>query len=82
MARKKSREYNTIIKMLMVRDGITQEKLANLLGLSPVATNKKLNGKSSWVIDECIMLTKIFNVTLDDIFLSMKVSNGNKKNVI
>ena len=82
MARKKSGEYNTIIKMLMVRDGITQEKLANLLGLGPVATNKKLNGKSPWVIDECIMLAKIFNVTLDDIFLSMKLSNGNKKNVI
>jgi len=74
---KKQRGYVTI-RMLMIRNGLTQDELAKKLGMSKSTLNRKLNRKTPWLLDECLLLSNILGVTLDDIFLPRWLPNGNE----
>ena len=50
-------------------NGITQEEMANKLGISRVSYGKKERGSSEFTQDEMFEISKIFNRTINDIFL-------------
>ena len=66
------------IRMLMVKNGITQEELAKKMGLGKSTLNKKLNGKSPWLLNECFLLADILGAPFDHIFLPKSFPNGNE----
>lgn len=72
---KKQRGY-VAIRMLMIKNGLTQDELAKKLGMSKSTLNRKLNCKTPWLLDECLLLSNILGVTLDDIFLPRWLPNG------
>lgn len=68
--------YTNRIKTFMALNEIDQEEMAKKMGMSRTAFNQKLNrnGSKLFNIDEAIRISKILNVTLDQIFLLEKVT--------
>lgn len=54
----------------MSRIGIRQRDVAKLLGVSELTVSKKMNGKSSFTIDEAFLIKETFfpNFTVDYLF--------------
>lgn len=54
----------------MSRIGIKQADIAELLGIREVTVSKKMNGKSTFDIDEAFLIKKTFfpNLSLDYLF--------------
>ena len=54
----------------MSRIGIKQADIAELLGIREVTVSKKMNGKSTFGIDEAFLIKKTFfpNLSLDYLF--------------
>jgi len=54
----------------MSRIGIKQADIAELLGIREVTVSKKMNGKSTFNIDEAFLIKKTFfpNLSLDYLF--------------
>ncbi len=64
------------LKGKMVEQGITQEKLAQKLGISVQALNAKLNNRSCLTIKEAKGITNILNIeNPSEIFFNSKVPN-------
>ncbi len=61
------------IKKLRELTGISQEKLANLLGVSRPTVSQMENGERKITADELIELAKIFNISVDEL-LNLKKS--------
>ncbi len=55
---------------------VTQEELANLLGISVKQYGYKEIGKAKFNGDEMFKIAKYFNLTIDDIFLPSYHQNG------
>lgn len=53
--------YNKL-KGLMREKNISQSKLAELVGISEVALNQKLNGKTQFRTDEIIKIAKVLDI--------------------
>ena len=53
-------DRNTLIKTEMVINDLTQEKLAELMHLSKMSVNLKLQNKRDWSIKEIEKLAEIF----------------------
>ncbi|MFS0864093.1 helix-turn-helix transcriptional regulator [Fredinandcohnia sp. 179-A 10B2 NHS] len=66
------------IKQLREQANITQEELAKRIGVSRIHMNKMENGKKPITMVKALKLAEIFNVTLNDIFLSSSGQNNPK----
>ena len=53
-------EYPNVMKLLIAR-GMTQETLAEHLGLCYRSINNKLKGRTSFTLDECVWIKEILN---------------------
>lgn len=76
--RKGERQLPNNIKHLREKANITQEELANRIGVSRTHMNKMENGKKKITMTNALRLAEIFNVTLNDIFLTPSGQNDNK----
>ena len=63
------KEFSKVLKELRNEKGITQEKMAKLLGISKNNYNLKENGKLDFGLSEVKKILDILNVSYDDIFL-------------
>ena len=66
------------LKSLRVLEGLTQEQIANLLGISIQSYNKKENGKVSFVDHELKTLSDYFGVSIDNFFKDSVVNKTTK----
>ena len=60
-------KINLRIKMLRERVGITQQKLAELLGVSRPTISQMENGERKISVDELMKLSRIFNVSVNNL---------------
>lgn len=72
------------IALLRKNRGITQEKLAQRLSLSPQAVSKWENGHTMLEVSILVELSKIWGVTIDEILLPTGVTpvNANFEHVL
>ena len=57
------------LKGLMVEKDVTQQELANLLGISRTMFNRKINGKNKFDLQEAFIIADFFKKAIEDIFL-------------
>lgn len=62
--------YKGNLKGLRVRQGLTQEDLANILKISRSAYAKKENQKTRFFVEEAIEISKVLGVSIEEIFLN------------
>lgn len=67
--------------ILRKRNNLTQETLANLIGISPKQYGVKERGKVSFNGDEMFIIAGYFNMKIDDIFLPTTHRNGDFEGV-
>lgn len=53
---------------------ISQDKVAEYLGISPNGYRKKELGESKFYIDEAYLICELFNMSLDDIYFGSSVA--------
>ncbi|MCD5028715.1 helix-turn-helix transcriptional regulator [Enterococcus asini] len=61
---------------------MTQQDLADYLGIAVQTYRDKEKGKAEFTQDEMFMIAQLFQKRLDDIFLPRKHQNGDKKEVV
>jgi transcriptional regulator with XRE-family HTH domain len=64
------------IKKLLKQHNMTQDDLAESLNISKSAVSQNLRGKSSFDIQNLIAISKLFNITLDEL-LNLKTEESN-----
>lgn len=57
---------------------MTQEQMANYLGITPKTYRSKELGNTEFTLDEMFEIAKLFNKKVDDIFLPRKYHTGTK----
>lgn len=63
------------LKALFVEHGLTQAKVADYLGITAVALNRKINNKVEFRQNEISKLTKLLSISnIGEIFFDEKVS--------
>ena len=67
-----------LIKQLLKKHNMTQDQLAQHLHITKSAVSQNLNGKSTFDIQNLIAISKLFDITLDDL-LSLSDSNQSIK---
>lgn len=63
-------------KGFLIENRISQKNVANLLNISPVTINQKINGSLHFTFDEVERICNEFSIK-PDIFLSKKLRNSN-----
>ncbi len=66
---------NRLLKSLRVREGLRQEDMAKMLGISGRAYTEKENGKSQWKVGEARKISKYFDISMEDLFFSPNVTS-------
>ena len=61
-------KIGTKIKVLRKRDGVTQEKLADALGVTPQAVSKWESENGYPDLEYLTPIANFFNITLDELF--------------
>lgn len=64
-------------KGFLIENRISQKKVADLLNISPVTINQKINGSLHFTFDEVEKICSNYDIK-PDIFLSKKFRNSNK----
>ena len=69
-------------KLLLIRKNknITQQELANCIGISVNQYSLKEKGKYNFNCDEMFKMAEYLQMNIDDIFLPIKHQNGVNKN--
>ncbi len=62
------------LKGLMKENHITQNELAEILGMTVSTLNFKLNGKSDFTIREGKKISELFDKPIDEIFFTFEIS--------
>lgn len=57
------------LKAALVEGGISQSEVAELLGITREAFNKKLNGRIRFSLEEAFKIAKFLSRPIEDIFL-------------
>jgi putative transcriptional regulator len=67
------------LRGLMAEQNITQDELADILGMNRSTFNRKINSESDiFTLAECIAITRHFHTTLNDIFMPVCYKNETK----
>jgi transcriptional regulator with XRE-family HTH domain len=53
---------STLVRMLMARDGYTQEQLAARIGMDQVTLSARLRGRRRWSVEDLDRLGEVFQV--------------------
>ncbi|MDF2889750.1 MAG: helix-turn-helix protein [Clostridia bacterium] len=61
---------NLKLKELRQKDKVTQNEVAQLLGISKPAYNQKENGKRSFTVKECKKISDLFGEPIEVIFFA------------
>lgn len=71
----KARIKHPNLRAELSRNGIKQKDVAKLLGVSELTVSKKINGKTSFTIDEAFLIQKTFfpNFTVDYLFSDVAI---------
>lgn len=77
-AKKLKHQPHGKFKAFLAENRITQKSIAELLNLSPVTVNQKINGTLHFTFDEVEMICVTYNI-MPDLFLTRKVSRGDFK---
>lgn len=56
------RRISTLVRMLMVRDGLNQGQLGERIGLDHTTVSAKLRGVSRWSVEDLDRLGEVFRV--------------------
>lgn len=64
--------------LLRKKNGITQEMLADLLGITQKTYSYKELGKTQFTMNEMFKIAKYLNLSVDEIFLPSLLQNGVK----
>ena len=64
-------EKKSKIKALLYEKNITQSECAKKLGIAVSTLNRKLNGECDWKLNECIMLAKLLETPVEEIFFAV-----------
>lgn len=59
-----------VLKSLRVKQGLKQKDVANYLGIKKNTYAGKENGNRKFTIEEAIKLSKLFDCSIEDIFLN------------
>lgn len=70
---------NERLKRLRLRNGFTQEALANKANIKFSTYVKKENGLTKFSVEEALIISRILGCSIEDIFLETKQPNGYKK---
>ena len=62
------------LKGLIAENGLSQQKVADILGITLRAFNDKINGKSDFTLTEATMLSDFFSEPVENIFLGFKLT--------
>lgn len=71
-----------ILKAHMALEGVTQEDMANLLGIKRQTFNTKINGHIAFSDKEKILIAELFKTDVAAIFFNTKVDIVSSKAVI
>lgn len=66
MSKGKNKRFLTI-RICLLKEGMTIKNLAETLGLSISGVNKKLTGTSEWNLEELIIMSKKFGISIDEL---------------
>ncbi len=78
MARQSSTNWPGVggrVVALRTKSGLTQEALAEKLGMSRSALNLKEHGDRAFSLDEIIQLSDLFDITIDEMIRGVKTAN-------
>ena len=64
--------------ILMKENGVTIRSLASKIGISEKQLGNKLRGSAEFKSSEMFKISKLFNKSIDDIFLPSMYENGTK----
>ena len=64
------KKYLTNIKFLLKTNQIEQKELAKLIGLKVTTMNMKLIGNRRITLEEAIKISKVFDKSVEEIFLT------------
>lgn len=81
MQKRKKREFRKI-KALLYEKNITQLECAKKLGIAVSTLNRKLNGECDWKLGECIIISKMFELPIEEIFMPKKLPKSVDKRVV
>ncbi|MEJ7541107.1 helix-turn-helix transcriptional regulator [Staphylococcus intermedius] len=84
MALKKQIEKNYRLKNLRDKQGYSQKDMGKFLGISHVTYSSKEIGKMLFTHKEMLIIAKLFNTTLDDLFweeFKEEVENGKQHQI-
>ena len=70
---------NERLKRLRLRNGFTQESLADKANIKFSTYVKKENGITKFTVEEALIISKILGCSIEDIFLNSNQPNGCKE---
>lgn len=65
--------------LLMKENGITQRKIAEIIGISEKQVGCKLKGETNFLGDEMFAISNFFQLPIEEIFLPSMYQNGTKE---
>lgn len=65
-------------KLILLKEqkNLTNKKMAEMLGITPIQYRKKEKGEVQFKLNEMVKLSEYFGKTMDEIFLPSKHQNG------
>lgn len=65
-------------KLILLKEqkSLTNKKMAEMLGITPIQYRKKEKGEVQFKLNEMVKLSEYFGKTMDEIFLPSKHQNG------
>lgn len=64
-----------IIKAYMTLRGISQRKLAEIVGITPTTLNHKINGKVPFNKNEMVIIANTLQIPVEELFFTNTISN-------
>ena len=67
---------NRALKASIIRNGMTQEQLAEMIGLTPNSISRKINGKNEFTLGEAQKITEALSLSskeVSSIFFAKRV---------
>lgn len=69
------------IKLLLKFKKWTQETLCKKTGITPVTLRRRLKSNSGWTMLEAVSIAKALNVSVNELFFTRMIPNGNNKEI-
>lgn len=67
------------LKGLRIAHDYKQKDMAKILGITPTTYSLKENGKREFTLSEAIKISQLFNMSIEEIFITQKVNANENK---